>query len=143
MIQPKVVASQQLIVVREKHMISIMETNNERIAFSCRLNKLCDDKKLPAYGRQSILRDYFRSIGIKISQESVRKWLTGEGEKRRLVTDRTARTYIVNDPKKQAIIELILAMDEKSVNDVANNKPIRNDDELESKNGTEHHNGTE
>jgi len=170
MIQPIVVASQQLIVVQEKHMISIMETNNGKIAFSRRLNKLCDEKKLPAYGRQSILRDYFRSIGVRISQESVRKWLTGEsipryekiivlcnffdvscewlltgnGDKKKLVNDGAAKTYIVSDPKKQAIIEMILAMDSKSIDNDENNRPHSNDGKSEPKNnGTEHSNGTE
>ena len=168
MIQPKVAGSQQLIVVRKKNMIYIMNTNNERNVFSRRLNELCNEKHLPVYGRQSIIRDYFNSIRIKISQESVRKWLTGEsiprhekliilcgyfdvsyewlltgkGEKRKSLADKSAKTYIVSDPKKQAIIEMILEMDEKKIGDVADNGSIKNDAKSEQKNGTEHSNGT-
>lgn len=55
-----------------------MATSEEKISFSKRLNELCDDKNLPLHGRQSIIKEYFRSRGIKMSQESVRKWLMSE-----------------------------------------------------------------
>lgn len=77
-IQPLVVNSQQLIVAHESNIIGEMSSNEEKILFSKRLNDLCEEKGLPLHGRQSIIRDHFIGLGIRMSQESVRKWLTAE-----------------------------------------------------------------
>ncbi|PSJ16350.1 hypothetical protein [Nitrosomonas supralitoralis] len=77
-IQPLVVIGQQLIVARESNIIERMSNNEQKIQFSKRLNDLCEEKGLPLHGRQSLLRDHFIALGIKMSQESVRKWLMAE-----------------------------------------------------------------
>lgn len=49
-----------------------MSEDTSKREFSRRLHELCDDKKLPEHGRQTILRKEF-----KVSQEAARKWLEG------------------------------------------------------------------
>ncbi|SEN73111.1 hypothetical protein SAMN05216325_1442 [Nitrosomonas marina] len=48
-------------------------SDKEKALFSKRLKELCDEKNLPEYGRQTLLRKKFG-----VSQEAVRKWLDGE-----------------------------------------------------------------
>ncbi len=55
-----------------------MIKNNQKALFSERLHHLCDEKGLPIHGRQSAIRDEFVKKGHKMSQESVRKWLSAE-----------------------------------------------------------------
>lgn len=72
-IQPNVVASQQLIVVYDAGSITTM-SSNEKQAFAERMNQVADLLNIPDKGRQTHLGKRF-----KVSQESARKWLQGEG----------------------------------------------------------------
>lgn len=72
-IQPNVVARQQLIVVYDAGSITTM-SSNEKQAFAQRMNEVADLLDIPDRGRQTHLGKRF-----KVSQESARKWLQGEG----------------------------------------------------------------
>jgi len=50
-----------------------MDENQELTAFSRRMHEICDDMKLPAYGRQSEMAKLFN-----VSQKGARKWLEAE-----------------------------------------------------------------
>ncbi len=51
-----------------------MNARTFQVAFSARLNEVCDDMGLPAHGRQTLLAKQFG-----VTQGATKKWLTGEG----------------------------------------------------------------
>lgn len=142
-IQPLVVNSQQLIVAYESNIIGDMQNNEEKVLFSKRLNNLCEEKGLPLHGRQTIIKYHFLSLGIRISQESVRKWLmaesiprhekkiilckyfnvlyewlsTGKGDKRLEVINAAREIFETNNTKKQDLIKFILSLPDDEVDE--------------------------
>lgn len=73
MLQPIVVIGQQLKVIPMTSTIQQMEKSSLKQEFSARLTDLCDEKKIPPHGRQTIIAKQFN-----VSQEAARKWLDGE-----------------------------------------------------------------
>lgn len=73
-LQPNVVRSQQLIVVLNRRSITTM-SSTEKDEFAARMNTVADLLDIPPKGknRQTLLGKKF-----SVSQESARKWLTGE-----------------------------------------------------------------
>lgn len=120
-----------------------MQNNEEKILFSKRLNNLCEEKGLPLHGRQTIIKYHFLSLGIRISQESVRKWLmaesipkhenkiilckyfnvlyewlsTGKGDKRLEVINANREIFETNNTKKQDLIKFILSLPDDEVDE--------------------------
>ncbi len=74
-IEPKVTLRQALIVLGSTPILEPMVTDDERAAFSRRLNEACDDAGLPAkgQGRQLAVAKLFH-----VTQKGARKWLEGE-----------------------------------------------------------------
>lgn len=76
--------------------------------FATRLAELCDERRIPVYGRQSKL-----ARALKVSQNAVRKWLVGESQASRRMCQRLAALFAVNvawlehgeGPKYQATAE--------------------------------------
>ena len=75
-IVPKVTLQQELIVPALGVTISSMNDNAERIAFSDRLNEICDEMKVPPKG-QARQGTVARLFGV--TQKGARKWLENEG----------------------------------------------------------------
>lgn len=93
-VQPKAIYRQELTVISHGPNLVCMD-EPEKMAFSARLNALCDEPQFgipaPGKGRQVALASKFA-----VSQNAARKWLVGDGMPKPVMIERLARYFSVN-----------------------------------------------